>query len=1150
MSATRNPSAVHAGSVRQRRATHDPGAAPLIVHQVLQSPGQPLDAPTQRFMEARFGHDFSNVRLHTDAAAAQSARAVNALAYTVGSHIVFGANQYDRTANAGQATLAHELTHVVQQVSGVIPPGIQMKPDNTKKPAATPQTVSFKIKVDRDTTMETVRREFVKQYYSCTTAAQVEAKLPLWTFNRSLTDADFKRGFVVVTTFEVPLQSGSVELDEKEKEAVNKETDQRFWESTGHKPGQKLGTPAQDREMAAVWKGIRRAVLTEGAQRKEIDALPDDIKKVLFAGGSNATAVAPDDYSQVLQIAHKLAALSPEERQDYLSRVNAATTSFSDLNQSIDTYLRFRAEREQQAQEHEEAAQPLLGAEDLYTQYKNYLNIKRNASLAHSGMSTGPKDPTAAQESVDFLDEQVKQTETALLAALNHKGFDSIEAFEAALEAYRVAFRTQAVNLALDVLARYEHKLFEEREKLRQPGAAAAIVQGIAGTQAAAQFQEARSNERMANVAQLGVDPQDKMNRARDQAQAQKYREQGAAARAQAESEVIRGSDNDFLVGERGTDREKLAGLDAAGAQAYLLETLNKRAEDLRASRQEFQHDPDRVFALPDLISAAKQLQGIDDTTIYGKVIDDYIHNERLKHLLSGLALGVLALALALLVPGGGWLAAAALVANAGISTYQAYVAYHEYEEQSRDYRLHFLQEEPSLLWVGVAVAAAALDLGMATSAVWKESAAALKALQGPLEEFSKGGDLGKLVKEIEAAEGLKAQVKAALEREAQSAKAAEEAMKELGGKAYGLLPGMVDPGAAKQVFRALYYSVKRGINTIAKLRADAKLVEALGNITRMSGAERAELEAAFEEVKQLVQTGQAKSMDEGSLLGYVDRWAINRGKPGFQGKLFEEMKSWKPLTAEQERALSALGARKAAVAELYEEKDALLREREELLPKQKDPATRTEEARKRLAEINQRLGELDPSFSPATRKAKLPVKVDGEVVDRLVDVPVKHPPGKIQEAEGLLTAAEKEAEKSQLTLYDRLRAAAPSDAAKERALKGVTTDQIGPLKTKPTALQAEHIISIREIADMDGVSELPWKDLKGIADMKENLVAMDGAANASKGDRTWRSWNQASNFYSPSTIDAMAQREAQVRALIQDEIKRRLSAVATTVKP
>jgi hypothetical protein len=88
---------------------------PSIVHDVLRSSGQPLDAGTRDFMESRFGCDFSRVRLHTDACAAESTRSVSALAYTVGSHVVFAPGQYQPATAAGQRLLAHELAHVVQQ---------------------------------------------------------------------------------------------------------------------------------------------------------------------------------------------------------------------------------------------------------------------------------------------------------------------------------------------------------------------------------------------------------------------------------------------------------------------------------------------------------------------------------------------------------------------------------------------------------------------------------------------------------------------------------------------------------------------------------------------------------------------------------------------------------------------------------------------------------------------------------------------------------------------------------------------------------------------------------------------------------------------------------------------------------------------------
>jgi hypothetical protein len=88
---------------------------PPIVYDVLNSPSQPLDLQTRAFMEPRFGHDFSRVRIHTDTKAGESARAVNALASTVGQDVVFGEGQYAPTHLVGQRLLAHELTHVVQQ---------------------------------------------------------------------------------------------------------------------------------------------------------------------------------------------------------------------------------------------------------------------------------------------------------------------------------------------------------------------------------------------------------------------------------------------------------------------------------------------------------------------------------------------------------------------------------------------------------------------------------------------------------------------------------------------------------------------------------------------------------------------------------------------------------------------------------------------------------------------------------------------------------------------------------------------------------------------------------------------------------------------------------------------------------------------------
>lgn len=97
-----------------------PGEAPPIVHDVLSSSGQPLDAATRSFFEPRLGADLRPVRVHSDRDAGLSALAINALAYASGLNIVFAPQHYNPDTVEGKKLLAHELAHVVQQ-GGVAP---------------------------------------------------------------------------------------------------------------------------------------------------------------------------------------------------------------------------------------------------------------------------------------------------------------------------------------------------------------------------------------------------------------------------------------------------------------------------------------------------------------------------------------------------------------------------------------------------------------------------------------------------------------------------------------------------------------------------------------------------------------------------------------------------------------------------------------------------------------------------------------------------------------------------------------------------------------------------------------------------------------------------------------------------------------------
>lgn len=133
--------------------------APASIDQTLTSSSMPLEPTLRQDMEQRFGYNCSGVRVYTDTAAEQSAREVNARAYTVGHNIVFGAGQFAPGTNKGRHLLAHELTHVVQQQSlagsllpmhhpfagkvNTTPPGLQR--EVVISPAGTATDVKFTV---------------------------------------------------------------------------------------------------------------------------------------------------------------------------------------------------------------------------------------------------------------------------------------------------------------------------------------------------------------------------------------------------------------------------------------------------------------------------------------------------------------------------------------------------------------------------------------------------------------------------------------------------------------------------------------------------------------------------------------------------------------------------------------------------------------------------------------------------------------------------------------------------------------------------------------------------------------------------------------------------------------------------------------------
>lgn len=248
---------------------------PVNVEATLAGSGRPLEPGLRRDMEGRFGHDFSQVRVHTDAGAGQSAQAIDAQAYTAGDHIVFGPARFAPGTLEGRRLLAHELTHVAQQ-SPVVRPYRSKKAFNFGK-LDEPGLVedSFDVTKDKEKKpwVKLVAVQFAGQkadadgnnYWDGTAAATY--------YDNPVKQADFSFG----------VAGGSPELGRTDKGSF---TVHRI-EGVGYNSGSNSGTAGVDYDPAQ----------REGPNKRYSKDLAANMSYAVFYNGGEALHAGPLDYS-------------------------------------------------------------------------------------------------------------------------------------------------------------------------------------------------------------------------------------------------------------------------------------------------------------------------------------------------------------------------------------------------------------------------------------------------------------------------------------------------------------------------------------------------------------------------------------------------------------------------------------------------------------------------------------------------------------------------------------------------------------------------------------------------------------------------------------------------------------------------------------
>ncbi|MFF1867653.1 hypothetical protein [Streptomyces sp. CB03911] len=935
-------------------------------------------------------------------------------------------------------------------------------------------------------------RTFVCQYYRARSEAEVDRRMGWWhwtsTPGRSVSAREADRRFITLTVTD-SARTALEALSPAEQEQIEAEAEERLQQEGG-----------AAHEAAARRRGALADVTEEHLLRQELAALPEDVRHILSAGDRPPTTA---DLRQVARIWRKLVAMTPEQRADYLSKVNRETANWTELDASIDRYLEDESLRADEAVRTEAAAASLFGCEDLYKLWKDLKESENELSDEHVA------DLAATAR-------KLAETRKRFEEALARHGFADEESFSAAVKAYLLQFRAAAVRLGLDVVARVEHLLHEERVKLRAPGQAEAMVAAIAATSARADYTAAA-----ALMSRTRYDPvlgeyvqDDGLNRI-----------EAAPLTARAERAVVEAAGHDLLVDPermgRGTSREKLAGLDADGARTYLLGVADERQRDAAWVRAEFTADPERVFSLPGLVEATKRSEGAEGETIYAWIVDDHVAEVAAAHAFSEAAVAAIALLLAALVPVGGWIAAAALVSGAALSVYQAREAIEEYRRTSAEYQLGFIQDEPSLLWVVVAVAAAALEIGTTTATLLKASAKSLSLLRTPLHEFATAADAETaavryraLLAKIDEVEELAPELRAALKAQAEAEQGLRRVVGEFTGRLYGGF--LVDPTGPME---AMYYAVKKGVATVTKLRREARMLELLGDVTKLSRAEQEAITAAFLKVRRIVRLGEKRGMDEAMVLQYVDRLAAGRSSAATFDEILADMKAWRPPTAEQLRAQEKLVGSSELLVRLHAERNDLLTKLRAgpKLPSGAPDTNRIDEIRRQLAELE-----------------------DVVTTDRS-GVPRVSREGLISRTQRALWEAERLAEAARVSPAARMRQVFNASVERAEVASG-KVDQVGRLRGSPGSVEVDHVVSLERMTRLEGFELLTAAERNALAVRRDNLVLMDASANASKGERSWREWRQASYYYVDAADIARWQaRDAELTESLQTWVRTRV---------
>ena len=1177
--------------------------------QSLTGSGQPLSITETQYFEPRFGINFQNVRIHSDSRAALINRAINARAFTLGGNVVFGNGQYAPGTQVGRKLLAHELTHVVQQAprtqlksisqksrsgdhsivqlkkvsvhqelqrqpagvcrSGHMKGQLLKKPiiykgkkityaiwgtwkesDNTDVQAFAKRTISDWLSW-RFGNLTSGQRKSANDYLLDAVITRIENVTPLVGCQYALglfqEDLDHVRGIAgEVKVIKATEQKESAETKVGGKSSPKAIEAERwvyqellpavknviqakyptvaFYPLIGYISLQVQKERGADVNMIQIGKKESETPILGhvpiyrsrwvGKNKVEQDQYADELAKQIvtriefvhsiFANLpsqvkelTNIRNLTPSSYYTLNRISKKIENMPPEQVRDYISKCTGETADLDLFEASLDKYLAEIALHRQQNQEREKLQNKLVELKEVYKEYLSYREFLTTCGMV--SIMTSPSDTSVGGldiSTANRAEEKRKRLEAELKA---HK-YNGITAFEADITKFIQAFEDEAASIAIDLLGKFAGILYRESQRFRNQKEVDDLYQKLSGFRE--EYREFESlNEMLSKdrkkrkeIGQSsfqGVRPS-RMPAAEVEAAIKKGEEHKAVAESQ-----IKGLANDYPVfAEQGLEKDKridkvaLAKAKKSELGGLLLEHIQSRMNDISKARSEIAANHELIYKMEELMPHFCAKQGIRPDSIHDMIIKDKMNSDAIQSLVGGIAVAIAAIALAVVTCGTttpAAIAASAGVLGIGLSGYQVYETYQEYVKEKKLADVGFAKD-PSLVWLVLAVAGAVIDMTVAGNAI--------NALGKAAKTFNSTNDLVEFTKVVRALENknvIETKIARAVEKAAAARTGLTDASSELM-NALSKFYSFPGPLADRQVYEAVVKMARQAIK--AKTYDMQKFIEEL-NLLRVKA------KLAKMEPNELVRAKQA--WEEAKVLEVVEE-VHNKTS----SELMEIKKSIKQCQQELKRKRELVDAINSEIKEIKEgsmpnkaqEIEKLIRERELLSEKIISDEGKLMDLRKELKALNK------PFYN--------------QVLERTIG----------QERPAAVTALKRA-------------------RATEGMYEGEVLDMVSQQPPKSGGLHVDHLVSrnraLEMLSDIPGGDLLTVDDVVDIIDKQKNLIAMDGLANLSKGERAWSEWPQWKNYYDYiATRNRMIATEREVEEEIREDF---VNAIRNKIK-